>query len=810
MAPTDSSGLISTDEMEKFLATVNPNLRDRYFQHLVRGWMKFVAPLTPAQSPVERIPESIRMLLAAVSETAFKAEGQLSGSALLPFRKAWPTMWIWTRHMYRVHQDRVDLLRLTMDAARKAHSAERYDSDEVVAGILQSLIQHANQPVISKILSDHPDIFAMMADMWIREAKDKEAVCGFRAGSFTESGSASEQRFVAQVILACGGAEEAVNLACQRVERNTGRTTQDYNSRIIDLHFFAVSMSNAECPIAPAMLASPRVARVLMRTWAHAASELFSAPVELRDAYIDICMVGTTMLLESSPRAHEILRDILNLDFIPLCLNSIPLVRSGSGDRERFIKDTSTVLHILLPSATAHREIFSIMQRSMTSPKLKFLPKDQHDLISTDEMERFMEMINPNLRDRYFQHLIQGWMKFVAPITPSDVDDVPRLKCVQDAQSPAERIPESICMLLAAVSETAFKAEGQLSGSALLPFRKAWPTMWIWTRHMYRVHQDRVDLSRLKMDAAQKSHFTERYHFDEVMAGILRSLIDHAKQPVISKILSDHPEIFAMMADMWIREAKDKEAVYGFRSGFYSESGDASEQRFVAHIILACGGAEEAVNLACQRVERNTGRTTQDYNTHFIDLHFLAASMSNAECPIAPAMLASPRVARVLMRAWAHAASELFSAPVELRDAYMDICMSGTNMLLERSPRAYEILRDILNHDFIPLCLNSIPLVRSGSGDHESFIQEACSLLSGILPPATVHREILSIMQRSITSPKLIFLPKDQHDVLTKGCRDLWHTIQQRGDAYHQHRQDRSRCILLCGNVKVSALADLV
>lgn len=96
--------------------------------------------------------------------------------------------------------------------------------------------------------------------------------------------------------------------------------------------------------------------------------------------------------------------------------------------------------------------------------------------------------------------------------------------------------------------------------------------------------------------------------------------------------------------------------------------------------------------------------------------------------------------------------------------------MSGFTLLLKGSPQVYEKPRDVLNHDNIPLCLNSTLLVRSGSEDHKRFIKEAVIVLGGILPAATIQREIPSIMKQPITSPTLKHFPKDQHDVITKPC----------------------------------------
>lgn len=400
-------------------------------------------------------------------------------------------------------------------------------------------------------------------------------------------------------------------------------------------------------------------------------------------------------------------------------------------------------------------------------------------------------------------------MKFVAPLTPSNLEDVSRLKCVQDATGPFEGIPEPIWLLLSAISRITCKSEGQLSESVFPPFGKAWPTMWVWIRHTYHAHQGRVHRFRQTINAAQKSQLADRYG---VFAVILQCFVHHSKQPVISKILSNYPDIFAMMADMWIGEANNEKTVHGFRSGAFNVAVSASEapdQRIVAHIILACGGAEEAVNMACQRLERNTTKVPDDYNSHFVDLHFIAVSITNPESPIAQAILESSRVARVLMRIWAHVTSTLFASSIKLRNGYIDICMSGISVLVERSPRAYEILRDVLHHDFIPLCLNSIPLLRSGSGD-ERIIKEAHGVFIRILLPATVHRQILSILEQSMTSPKLKFLPQGQHEVLAKPFRELWQTIQLRRNAYKEHKQDRSRCVLLCGNTKVSAFTDSV
>ncbi|KZP05084.1 hypothetical protein FIBSPDRAFT_853046 [Athelia psychrophila] len=60
------------------------------------------------------------------------------------------------------------------------------------------------------------------------------------------------------------------------------------------------------------------------------------------------------------------------------------------------------------------------------------------ELISLSEMKSYISKISPDLtdsddRESYWEHLLLGWMKFVAPLTSSSVDGVSHLKCVQDA-----------------------------------------------------------------------------------------------------------------------------------------------------------------------------------------------------------------------------------------------------------------------------------------------------------------------------------------------------------------------------------------
>ena len=448
----------------------------------------------------------------------------------------------------------------------------------------------------------------------------------------------------------------------------------------------------------------------------------------------------------------------------------------------------------------------------MPSPDVFVFTEANLQLITHWQMERYISMTSADPIDRYLHHLIQGWMQYVAPLTPSTVDDVPSLKCVHDAVEPVEKIPEAMFLLLESLARTASKFEVAAHMLQAAQFSGAWPTIWIWVQYLYRTHLARAQLLPC-MDATRQAFFARMY---QAVVDTFTIFTSHSFASVTMQILESYPEILSIMADMWIRESRDKKAVNGFRCGDFTGPGHGTTARFIAQAISTCGSAEEVVHLACQRVKHNFRQAEPDYDMLHSDLMFFTRLQPldmRHPSPLVLATHASSEVVVVVLCALAHATSPSHTDFIDRnsRDGIINTSLSAISFLVLRSPRAHERVIDILHHDFIPLFISCVHLVDSGLQDKKSPIYRSISFFNNILSPATVHREIMSLMRRSI---RAAYAPPsspltDMNDLIRLSCGKLWSLIQKRTIAYNQYRTKSSRCVILCGNAKVCPFTNL-
>lgn len=131
--------------------------------------------------------------------------------------------------------------------------------------------------------------------------------------------------------------------------------------------------------------------------------------------------------------------------------------------------------------------------------------------ISLSDTKIYISKIRGNLPDSYWRQLLEGWMKFMAPLSPSDVDDIDGLKYVRDAHEPIQHIPESVFQFLHAVS-TAGRA--QLSGDSFVIMTEAWPTMWTWIQLLYLAHHTYIQTTvYLRAGVCQRTFASENIEF---------------------------------------------------------------------------------------------------------------------------------------------------------------------------------------------------------------------------------------------------------------------------------------------------------
>ncbi|KZP13988.1 hypothetical protein FIBSPDRAFT_868713 [Athelia psychrophila] len=356
-------------------------------------------------------------------------------------------------------------------------------------------------------------------------------------------------------------------------------------------------------------------------------------------------------------------------------------------------------------------------------------------------------------------------MKLVTPFTPSSVDGVSSHGTfVHKAVEQPEDIPESIFALLWATAAMSGGFESLPGGTALL-LSEAWPTIWIWVKYIY--HANLRDLPSVIHNTA----FARRYTVIVAMLGLLAK---HGDNQLIFEIVLNHEsDILPMMADMWKGEGTDKNlATQGFQCGIFpSTPAPQIQQKFIAQVIATCGTAQEAVHVACQRVERHLEQKHRGYEAISLDLYFFTSEMMQIEpSPLMQPMYASSSVAIMLMHSWNHITSISFTDSVERRNALITTCMGGAVALARSSPQAPNRISDMLHQDLLRLLAKSISLVQKSSPHHHTFRE-------GIVSPATVHREILSLIRRCVAAD---LKRGDLRPLATHArVRDAWSELQK-------------------------------
>lgn len=433
-------------------------------------------------------------------------------------------------------------------------------------------------------------------------------------------------------------------------------------------------------------------------------------------------------------------------------------------------------------------------------------------LISREEVLRYTKLDGPP-DINHCQHILRGWMKFVAPLTPSSVDDVPLLKCVRNATEPVEGVPHSIYSMLSSIASTECLGR-RLSEHTIPLVSQVWPTMWVWVQYMYSIYlHPQVHSNKNAKHVAERVATLANIY--KLFYKILEMFCAHIQVPMVSDIIACHPGVLAMMANMWIMEGTDKNTANGFRCGRFLQRFGASghpryvmQERLLAQIIAACGTAEEAVHVACQRIERHLGQAQRDYEFLSIDLSFFAEHLDQPSSSLlAPKMYASSRVATTLMHTWAHITSSSCTASSKIRSDALHTCLVSTFVIMQRSPRAYDRMVDILHQDLIPLLIKSVSLMLSPESSliRESFTNYATAIIEEILTPATVHRKVLSLVRRydDVAEKRGEFMPLEIPRI-SVSWGALLKVVDERERVYKEFKDCAP--IILCGNVKVSPL----
>lgn len=419
------------------------------------------------------------------------------------------------------------------------------------------------------------------------------------------------------------------------------------------------------------------------------------------------------------------------------------------------------------------------------------------------------------------QHLLRGWMKYVAPLTPSTVDGVLDLECVRDAAEPVKHIPHSIYLMLASIAMSEC-CGARLCASTIPLVSQAWPTIWIWIQYMrtvlyfFPVHET-AWISSTSYAAKRKAFMAKIY---QIFVKILRMFSEHDGEPMVSAIVASNPDVLDLMADMWIKEGTDKSAVNGFRCGIFAKPREAGEPRseiqekFLGIIIAVCGTGEKVIEVACQRVERHVGQAKREYELLSVDLGFFVEHLLHAwdGSPITAAIYTSSGVAATLMRTWAHITSASCTAPAKIRSEVLHVCLFATFLLVQRSPYAYDRILDVLHQNLLPLLMKSVSLVYSteSSSTGASFTTYATAIIQDILSPATVHRKVLSLVGRYVD---VVIKRDDVQALKITRIKNSWasflEVVDERQNVFKLFKESPGRLVLCC-NFKVSPLTQFL
>ncbi|KZP27917.1 hypothetical protein FIBSPDRAFT_927887 [Athelia psychrophila] len=419
-------------------------------------------------------------------------------------------------------------------------------------------------------------------------------------------------------------------------------------------------------------------------------------------------------------------------------------------------------------------------------------------IISLSETQSYISLVKADPPDPYWQHLLRGWMKFVAPLTPPSI---------QDGVDPSQHNLESAYALLQTVERA---CAVQLCENSFSLMVEAWPTMWIWIQHLYNAHHSHLrKKSHHKMEATEKDFISRRYLF------IVNMFVNLGNQshPLVSEMLANDPGILSMMTDMWIWEgtADDSEVVNGFPCGSFVAAGHAMEHAVLAQVISTCGTAEMVVHVACQRLERIIREVPRNfkYNELSLGVGFFTGHMNpkRASSPLVSAIYASSELASTLMRAWGIISSSSlasFEHSSSSRDLLLELTMSAVFLLV----RSHDRILDVLRQDFFPILVKSFSIIQS-SPKYSSHIgmSLADAALRKAFSPAAVHREILSLMFQgmgAIHGNRGNFLPS-KYPRVVEAWSGLMILLHERKRVYDKFKKN-NQTVILCGNATVNCV----
>ncbi|KZP13982.1 hypothetical protein FIBSPDRAFT_868708, partial [Athelia psychrophila] len=168
--------------------------------------------------------------------------------------------------------------------------------------------------------------------------------------------------------------------------------------------------------------------------------------------------------------------------------------------------------------------------------------------------------------------------------------------------------------------------------------------------------------------------------------------------------------------------------------------------------------------------------------------------------PLVQPIYASSRVANMLMHSWNHVASISFTGSAEHRCSLLAACVGGAVGLAQSSPQAPNRISDMLHQDLLHLLAKSISLVQKSPPHRQTVCEGIVWMLCDILSPATVHREILSLIRRCVAAAlkRGDLRPLATYPEVRNAWSVLHKLLDQREMVYSRFKKS-PRTVILCG-----------
>lgn len=388
-----------------------------------------------------------------------------------------------------------------------------------------------------------------------------------------------------------------------------------------------------------------------------------------------------------------------------------------------------------------------------------------------------------------------GWATFVAPFTPGHCFNLPPF-------DPALDLVSTLLQPIVSPPQGASPPAIVAFHSVVLPL---WPSIWIWLQifHEHKLTQPHGLLSTLDPEILQA-----RY---ALIFNTLCSFVFSDPQTTLSVAILHTDGVLDMAAALWIEEARDPEAFYGFEMAsllLYPAKGLSPDRNLsmdiLDHIVTGCGGRnDDVVQLLHRRIMTNLKQLKPDLQSLRSDfkliLQLLSTDtiicdtiMSNVPYTIASMVDALHHLLLLKLKSTYKTDRQLL--PMDLVEWPMVVIF-----VVLRNPGPYEGylgLVQLLDSTFFAL----VGRLARWTPSDDMFCSILKSVLQMVCVRFAVHRPLLSAMKRELAAAFSAGIPGNSIGNVLRGFQSEltgWTQLDE------QYRNRQGICDIVCGDPQV-------